>query len=348
MRRFAAVLAAMSLWGCGPELNPPTPPPSSQELASGGVYVAYNLGCEQGCDQIRRGDRILAVDGRPVRSGAEVDALNLARGTPVTLKIARRDGGAPVDVTIVATPRDNMPPLKGAPPLWTVGADALDRAPEWARLRMFSHAIPAMRLYRGEEPRGFINGRELYGRGAVILVWELDWTLSKAREAWALLPVLYAQLQARDAELQQAGVDTYIVFASTEESRGLRPVDGEVARSTPGPEGGVRWAVPVDKREEIRSKVPPEQRGALMPLFQLESGTEDPNTLGLEYSAADLREQLFDRVYGPVMLVIDRRGIVRMHVRDFPLGATETVDYIINFALHELADVPETAVADRR
>jgi hypothetical protein len=88
-----------------------------------------------------------------------------------------------------------MPPLTAVPPLLTVGAAALDRAPEWARLRLFGHAIPAMRLYRGEEPRGYINGRELYGRGAVILVWELPYLLAQTRALWAELPGFYAQLQ---------------------------------------------------------------------------------------------------------------------------------------------------------
>jgi hypothetical protein len=77
------VALAMLLGACGANPNPPVPPPSSAELAGGGVWVAYNLGCDTGCDKIRRGDRIVAVDGRPVTNGAEFDAANLTRGHPV-------------------------------------------------------------------------------------------------------------------------------------------------------------------------------------------------------------------------------------------------------------------------
>ena len=144
----AGLLALVSvLLGACANTSVPTPKPG--ELAARpGVWVAYNLGCKLGCDQISRGDRILAVDGQPVATGAELDAVNLARGTPVKVQVARHAGGSPVEVSLLATPHTNMPPLASAPPFWTVGAAALDRAPEWARLRLFGHAIPALRMYR--------------------------------------------------------------------------------------------------------------------------------------------------------------------------------------------------------
>lgn len=339
MRRSAALLAAAVLWACGSVKNPPVPPPSSAELAGGGVWVAYNLGCKLGCDQISRGDRILAVDGRPVATGAELDAANLTRGTPVKVQVARHDGSGPVEVSLLATPHTDMPPLKAAPPFWTVGTAALDRAPEWARLRLFGHAIPAMRLYRGEEPRGYINGRELYGRGAVILVWELPWLLGHTREFWAELPGFYAQLQSHDPALMAAGVDTYFVFPSVDESKARRPMaDPEIVNAGTGTDT-LRFAINKETRDHIRSEVPPGTTD-LIPLFLLESAADDPNNLGLEHPASDIREWLFDRIYAPVILVIDHRGIVRWHSRDFPIGPEETIEAAVQFALTQLPDGP--------
>lgn len=343
MKRSLVALA-MLLGACGgANPNPAVPPPSSSELAGGGVWVAYNLGCTAGCDKIRRGDRIVAVDGVAVTNGAEFDAANLARGTAVDVRVARYDGSGKLDVQLVASPRTDMPPLKAVPPLLTVGAAALDRAPEWARLRLFGHAIPALRLYRGEEPRGYINGRELYGRGAVIMIWELPYLIAQKSAMWDELPGFYAQLQKHDEELLGAGVDTFFVFPTEGESRGFRPgIDADV---TPGVAGGdtLRYAVNKETRDHIRSEVGPEVK-KLIPLFYLESATDDPNNLGLEHPASDIREWLFDRILAPVILVIDHRGIVRWHSRDFPLGPEETIEAAVQFAIHQL---PEGPVAPR-
>jgi hypothetical protein len=342
MRSLSSVaLAAALASACGANPNPPVPPPSSAELSGGGVWVAYNLGCDAGCDQIRRGDRILAVDGEPVASGAEYDAANVARGAPVTLQVARYGGGAPVDVQLVARPHE-LPPARDVPPLLTVGAAALDRAPEWARLRLFGHAIPAMRLYRGEEPRGYVNGRELYRRGAVLFVWEMPWLLAQTRALWAELPGFYAQIQRHDPALQAIGVDTFFVFPSAEDSRGWR-TDAD-PRVIDAPSGGenLKMAINEETRAHIRSELPPGTTD-LVPLFLLESGDMDPNTLGLENPASDIREWLFDRIYAPVILIIDHRGIVRFHSRDFPIGPEETIEAAVQFALRDLGDPPAAA-----
>ncbi len=337
MQRHLVALV-MLLGACGANPNPPVAPPSSAELSGGGVWVAYNLGCAAGCEQIRRGDRILAVDGHAVASGAELDAANLARGTPVALKVAKHGGGA-VDVQLVATPHSDMPPIKAVPPLLTVGAAALDRAPEWARLRLFGHAIPALRMYRGDEPRGYVNGRELYGRGAVIVVWELPYLIAHKSALWAELPGYYAQLQRHDPALLNAGVDVFFVFPSEGESRGFRPgIDADVAPAQAGG-GNLRYAINQETRDHIRSEVPPGTKD-LIPLFDLDSAADDPNNLGLENPASDIREWLFDRILAPVILVIDHRGIVRWHSRDFPLGPEETIEAAVQFAMHDLSDGP--------
>ena len=338
MQRMIVALALL-LGACGGNPNPPVPPPSSTELAGGGVWVAYNLGCTAGCDKIRRGDRILAIDGVAVTNGAEFDAANLARGTAVDVRVAKYDGSGKVDVQVVASPHTDMPPLKAVPPLLTVGAAALDRAPEWARGRLFGHAIPALRLYRGEEPRGYINGRELYGRGAVILVWELPYLIAQKSALWEELPGYYAQLQRHDPELLAAGVDTFFLFPTEGESRGFRPdIDAPV---TPGAPGGdsLRYAINKETRDHIRSEVEPGLQ-KMIPLFYLDSAANDPNNLGLENPASDIREWLFDRILAPVILVIDHRGIVRWHSRDFPLGPEETIEAAAQFAIHQLPDMP--------
>lgn len=307
-----AALLTLALGACGPELNPARPPPAHDELATGGVWVAYNLGCEVGCDQIRRGDRILAIDDRPVTSGAEIDAIGLTRDAPIKLRVVPHRQTTVRDITIVASPRDDLPPIKGAPPLFTVGAAALDRAPAWARQRMFGHAIPALRLYRADDPRGFLNGRELYGRAAVIVVWEFPPMIDAYKRSYALVPSVYAHLQQYADTLLEAGVDTYFVTKFRAEEK---------------------------FRDHARSLVPPSDRGVL-PIFQLSSNPNNPNTLGIEGAAADVRETLRDYSAAPVVLVIDRRGIVRFHARGFPVGAHDTIAVALDFALKALVDAP--------
>ena len=294
-RRLA--LLTLALAACGPELNPARPPPAHDDLAPGGVWVAYNLGCELGCDQIKRGDRILAVDGRPVTSGAEVDAIGLHTGAPRTLTIAPYHQPTPRDVTIVAHPRDDLPPLKGAPSIYTVGAAALDRAPAWARHKLFGHAIPALRLYLADEPRGYTNGRELYGRASLIVIWEYPSMIEARRRSWALLPGVYAHLQEYTDTLKLAGVDTYFVTDFRAEPK---------------------------LRAHARSQVTALDR-SLPAIYQLASSPNDPNTLGIENAAADIRESTHDFSAAPIVLVLDRRGIVRFHARGFPVGAHDTI-----------------------
>ncbi len=337
MRRVLLALA-VSFAACAANPNPSVPPPSAAELAGGGAWVAYNLGCSVGCDRIKRGDRILAVDGQPVTGGAELDAA-LSRETPVALTVAPHEGGAPIQVQLVGGAHTELTPIKAVPPLLTISAAALDRAPEWARLRLFGHATPAMRLYRGDEPRGYVNGRELYGRGAVIFVWEMPFLLGQEQALWAELPGFYARLQRHHAALQAAGVDTYFVFPSEQESRNRRPdIDAPVASAMPGGDT-LRFAINKETRDHIRSQVPPDTKN-LIPLFLLDSARDDPNTVGLEHAASDIREWLYDRILASVILVIDHRGIVRFHSRDFPLGPEETIDAAVQFALHELPEVP--------
>jgi hypothetical protein len=319
LRASALAVIIGLLAACAGQLNPSVPTPKPGELGEQpGVWVAYNLGCTQGCDQIRRGDIITAIDGQPVTSGAEVDAADLARGTPVQLDVRSRAHG-PIRVTLRATPNAYMRPIERAPPLWTVGAAALDRAPAWARLKAFGHATPALRFYRLDDPRGFRNGRELYGRHTLIVFWTPDnYQLQDQRRNMALLPKVYARLQAREPELRAAGVDAIFLL------RG---------RATPV------------QRAYIRSQIALDAYGwapNMIPLFSNETNTRNPNTLGLEHQAADLNELLFnDGHVGPILLVLDARGIVRWHSRGWHReDVFHTLDTVIDFAVRELGDPP--------
>lgn len=320
---LSALTLSLGLCACGPELNPPRPPPAHGELAPGGVWVAYNLGCEVGCEEIKRGDRILAVDGRLVSSGAEIDQINLARNAPLKLQVAKYGSNEIRDVTIVAAPNELLPPIPAAPPMFTVGAEALDRAPDWARSKLFGHAIPALRLYRADEPRGFVTGRELYGRAALLVVWELPLMIEERRRSLQLLPEVYAHLQEFSDELQAAGVDPYFITSFRAEPA-FR--DSVRVNADPGPAGYI-------------------------PVFQLASSPSNGNTVGLEGSAADIREVIHDYQLEPVVMIFDRRGIVRFHTRGFPVGPRDTLAVAIDFALHSLVDGPTlppgTAVASR-
>ncbi|MFZ6185071.1 hypothetical protein [Nannocystis pusilla] len=309
---LSALTLSLGLCACGPELNPPRPPPAHSELAPGGVWVAYNLGCEVGCEEIKRGDRILAIDGRPVSSGAEIDQIDLARNEPLKLQIAKYGSNEIRDVTIVAKPNELLPPIAAAPPMFTVGADALDRAPDWARSKLFGHAIPAIRFYRADEPRGYINGRELYGRAALLVIWELPPMIEEYRRSLALAPSVYAHLQEFSDELAAAGVDSYFITDFRAE-----PAIRDMLRQTadPGPDG-------------------------FIPIFQLSSSPTNGFTVGLEGSAADIREAMFDYSRAPVVVIFDRRGIVRFHTRGFPAGPQDTLSVAIDFALHSLTDAP--------
>lgn len=339
--RTPLVALATLFAACAVGPNPAVPPPTTAELAGGGAWVAYNLGCKVGCDRIKRGDRILAVDGQPVPGGAELDAA-LSREAPVAVTVAPHEGGAPVEVQLLGGAHTELTPIKAVPPLLTISAAALDRAPEWARLRLFGHATPAIRLYRGDEPRGYINGRELYGRGAVIFVWEMPFLLGQEQALWAELPGFYAQLQRHQAALKGAGIDTYFVFPTEQESRNRRPgIDAPVASATPGGDT-LRFAINQETRDHIRSQVSPDTQD-LIPLCLLDSARDDPNNLGLEHPGSNIREWLYDRILASVILVIDHRGIVRFHSRDFPLGPEETIEAAVQFALQELPDAPRGA-----
>lgn len=310
MRRAVSVL----LWlaACKPELNPVRPPPTHEVLLAGGVWVAHNLGCAAGCEQIRRGDRIVAVDGVQVDHGAAVDASGLDRGSPVKLTIVSYGSTVAREVTISAAPHDELTPIRGAPSLFTVGAAALDRAPAWARGPLFGRVIPALGLRRTVEPHEFVTGRQLYGRAALLVLWPAPVRLAEMQAFDAAFLEVYAQVQAQREELRRAGV--YPIFAAG-------------------------FAVDRRVRDLPRLRDDPRSRGEA-PIYQLVDEPGSDAQFGVEGSGTDLQAELFDRTFTPAVVVIDRRGIVRFHARGFPLGRGETIAAAITFARDALRDGP--------
>ena len=319
-KHLAWSLGAALLAACGTQLNPSVKTPAAGELArTPGAWVAYNLGCKFGCSEIRRGDLITAVDGRRITSGAEIDEVDLARGTPVNVELFRPRTGEAMQVQLVAEPYEYMRPIVHVPPLWTVGTAALDRAPEWARLKAFGHATPALRFYKMDSPREYVDGRDLFGRAALVVLWVPDRYIQQTRMAYNdLLPQWYAGLQERYAELGAGGVDMYLVF------------NGRVAE--------------VDRRQLRASALGDgTYRADSVPIYANASNPNNPNTRGLEHQAADFNEMVFnDGRIGPIIMIVDARGIVRWHSRGFerdtdPMG---TLNAAIEFSLTQLGDSP--------
>lgn len=152
--------------GGGAGTTPPTIEVSSNDLKPGGVYIAYMNGCDKGCDQLAKGDLILALDGQPVTSAKDLRVSRIATGAPVKLKVRKGmsapNKGQEIEVEIVAKPNDSLPPIKEAPPFWTVGAADLNKAPVWARKTLFGHASPMVMLMSAEG--GVTDGRQFLER----------------------------------------------------------------------------------------------------------------------------------------------------------------------------------------
>ena len=133
----------------------------------------------------------------------------------------------------------------------------------------------------------------------------------------------YAALQASRAELADSGVDTYLVF------------NGRMAE--------------VDRRNLRAQAIGDETyRESSVAIYANSSFPNNPNTRGLEHAAADFNEMVFnDGRYGPIIMIVDPRGIVRWHSRGFehvgePIG---TLQAAIDFSLHALHDEPQVADA---
>ncbi len=295
-------------------------------LKPGGVFVAYNLGCERGCEQINRGDLIQEIDGKPVATSADFDGANLTDGKPHKLKVLKLTDEV-FEVEIVAKPNDKMPPVKGAPPFWAVGAEELNAAPKWARRRMFGHASPQIMLVNSDG--GFIDGRSFYGKKRFIVYFDW-WKRTDQANAATFLKVL----QKAQTDLNAKGVDVY--FAQLQ--------------FPPCPNRDLTCRAPMNDKDlrafHNEHQVKPDDGGPLpfLPTYRWPNATENQDTkiLGLE-GAYTVREALGE---APAIVLLDERGIVRWHsegIEEQPPGAENqlppdvyTIIEAVKFALDTL------------
>jgi hypothetical protein len=232
-----------------------------------------------------------------------------------------------VEVELVAVPNNKQPPLKDAPPFWTVGAADLNQAPSWARRRMFGHASPQILLVNADG--GFIDGRSLYGKKRFIVYF--DW-LRRTDQAYAA--TYLKVLQKAQADLNARGVD--ILFTQLQ--------------FPPCPTDTITCRAPMNDQDlrafHTEHQVKPEDGGPLpfLPLYRWPNKTEyqAAKQVGME-GAYTVREALGE---APAIVLLDQRGIVRWHsegVQEQPPGAEKplepdvyTIIEAVKFALDKL------------
>jgi hypothetical protein len=288
---------------------------SPRQLKPGGVFVVYvhDRRCP-GCDELRRGDLIQAVDGVEVTTPAKLEAINLADGRPHALTVwdSATKQAKSVEVSIPA----------GDPlPFWSVGAEQLDRAPSWARRRLWSHASPKLLLVRvgSGEP---IHGRELYGRRWLMVMF--DWATALDRQHAALCLQV---LQKAQADLLAVGVS--LIFAQVQ----------HLARHPRAPM----------TEHELRQFAHDNQLDAkeggprpLLPLARMPNVDEGDvgQSLGMEGKLSYV-ERLGEP---PNIFVLDERGIIRWHSAgaipdpsgDIPVDMVYTINDAVLFARDQL------------
>ena len=258
------------------------------QLKAGGVFVAYTLGCEKGCDQIKPGDLILSVDGQQLESGKDFDAAKVTDGQPHKLSVKKKGEEAPVEVEIVAKPNNDMPPIKDAPPFWTTGAADLAKAPDWARRRLFGTASPQILLVNSDG--GLVNGRDFYGKKRFIVYFDWQTQSSQLNASYFL-----KTLQLAQADLNAQGIE--IVFAQLQFPGRDRPPmndtdlrkfhsDNQVTASEGGPK-------------------------PYLPLYHFPNATENQPARNQGMSGATNVIQYLGS--DPAIVLLDERGIVRWH-----------------------------------
>lgn len=255
---------------------------------NGGVYITYvqSQDCT-GCDALTRGDLVQQIDGKPVATPDDLG--NLTDGQPHELGIWDASDGEAKTVSITAQPNNSMPPLKDAPPFWTVATEELKKTPDWARRRLFGHAVPQLLLVNSDG--GFVNGRDLYGKKVLMVFF--DWAASSDRQNGALSMQV---LQKAQADLKAKGIE--IVFAQIKhpQERDIAPMND------------------TDLRKFFSdNQVKPSEGGPLPPppLYRMPNKTEDNPTrvLGLE-GAFTFYEAIGE---APNVFLINEDGIIVWH-----------------------------------
>lgn len=270
--------------GGGAGTTPPTIEVSSSDLKPGGVYIAYMNGCDKGCDQLAKGDLVLEVDGKPVSSGKDMRTSRIATGAPVKLKVQKKGSAAPIEVEMVANPKE-LPPLKDIPPFWSVGAADLDQAPDWARRSLFGHASPMTMLVNADG--GTTDGRQLQGKKRLMLFWDFA-----TREEQAQAANMMQVLQNAQDDLKGAGVE--IMFIQI-----MFPTNGD--RQLPKNDTALR---DFQKQYGVPNK-------PFLPMYRFPNAVEynASRELGLEGSTTYIQYLR----QSPAIVLLDEGGIVRWH-----------------------------------
>jgi hypothetical protein len=292
MKRLLSALGLVSLiagaTACdGGSSSPPTVSVTSEELAPGGVYIVYmnaSADCSQGCNELAKGDLILEVDGQPVSTATDTRNSKIATGEPVKLKVLKKDTKETKEVVLVAKPTDKLPPVKDAPPFWTVGAAALDKAPEWARRAHFGHVAPSIMLVNADG--GILSGRDLVGKKRLIVFWDIA-----TREEQAQAADIMGVLQMAQADLNAKNIDvmfTQIQFPSN-------------TRQAPWNDSALREF----QTNNGKSDMPP------LPLYRFPNSTEynAAKEVGLEGATSYIQYLRAP----PAIVVLDENGVVRWH-----------------------------------
>ena len=285
MKRLAFVASFLALTGIGAQCGGSEFTIKDRDLQPGGVYVAYNLGCEAGCDQIQKGDLIQKFDGNTVQAAADLAAIT--DGKPHTLEVVKKDTKETKSVQITASPKNNMPPLKDTPPFWLIGADKLKATPVWARRRMFGHASPSVMLVNSDG--GILDGRQLHGQKRFIVYW--DWG---DREEEAAAVDFMQVLQKAQGDLKGKNIDVMFVH--------MRFPGG---RKAPMNDSDLRaWQKKFGVKEGGKSL-------DHVPLYRFPNETEfnAARELGME-NAFTVVENLGQ---SPAIVLLDETGIVRFH-----------------------------------
>jgi hypothetical protein len=329
------VLALLAGVGCRVDR---VAPPESSDLEGGGVYVAYNLGCVEGCRDVARGDRIVAVDGRSVDTRRQLLETPLTEDRPVEVDIVRPGETTRRTVTIRARPGQKFEPLQDTPPFWTVSAAALDRAPQWARSPMFSHALPAFGFVHVNG--GWVTGRDLYGRRTMIVVWP-DLPMFE-KQYWNFrdaMATFYGVLQRAQHDLQMHGVHIVLAICGGANDTTVRrelETMGQVDEA-----GEPLPPLPVYRCPSMQSGGWAPTAGSQVQAF----GNSPARHLGLEHSG----QSFFHYVRGfPALVVVDEGGIVRWHSSGYHDGPQNTILGAVLFAMHELDEPREDRLADAR
>ena len=295
-----SLLAFAGLSACdGGGSNSPTVTVKSSELAPGGVYIAYMVGCS-GCDKLAKGDLILELDGAAVSSAKDMRTSRIADGAPHKLKVHKKSGEVQ-EVTITAKPQE-LPPLKDVPPFWSVGAADLNKAPEWARRSLFAHASPMTMLVSADG--GTTDGRQMVGKKRLVLFW--DWA---TREEQAQAVNMMKILQLAQDDLRAAGVEvmfTQIRFPGNDNGQG-------VARQAPMNDTALR---------QFQSDYGEKGKNPL-PMFRFPNAVEynAAREVGLEGATTYIQ---YLRA-SPAIILLDEGGIVRWHsegIQSAPAGDT--------------------------